>query len=189
MSRNSKLPRWPSSSLSRGGIRSSSMTRDFLSRLIASHLIYPPAAATRIPHYELSARHRVPRAPPPLKSLILAGINEFPEESRGITLPRVASGPRRRCRRRRWRLHAILQVGIESTPKRKGADSILSRKMPRDGAGEMGLLTRRMKLLKRQRHVYLTMKAVTSVARSAREKINTYASFGLSPYLHSQAAV
>lgn len=70
---------------------------------------------------------------------------------------------------RRQRVHAILQVGIESTSKRKGADSILSRKMPRDGAGEMGLLTRRMKLLKRQRHVYLTMKAVTSVARREGE--------------------
>ena len=41
------------------------------------------------PHYELSVRHRVPRALPPLKSLILAGINEFLEESHGITLPRV----------------------------------------------------------------------------------------------------
>lgn len=43
----------------------------------------------------------------------------------------------------------------------------------RDGAGEMGLLTRGMKLLKRQRHVYLTMKAVT-VSPEARLKINTY---------------
>lgn len=125
------------------------------------------------PHYELSVRHRVPRAPPPLKSLILAGINEFLEESHGITLPRVTPGPqhhrRRRRRRRRRRVHAILQVRIESTPKRKGADSILSRKMPRDGAGEMGLLTQRMKLLKRQRHVYLTMKAVTNVAKREGE--------------------
>lgn len=45
--------------------------------------------------------------------------------------------------------------------------------MSRDGAREMGLLTRGMKLLKRQRHVYLTMKAVT-VSPGAGLKINTY---------------
>jgi len=75
-----------------------------------------------------------------LKSLILAGINEFLEESRGITLPHVAPGPRRRRRRRQrcW-VHAILQVGIESTPKRKGADSILSENASRWRRGNRAL--------------------------------------------------
>lgn len=120
------------------------------------------------PHYELSARHRVPRAPPPLKSLILAGINEFPEESRGITLPspRLASGDDGGgCMQ-------FCKLELNLLRREKGTDSILSRKMPHDGARETGLLTRRMKLLKRQRHVYLMMKAVTSVARG-RKLIHT----------------
>lgn len=93
MFRNSKLLRWLSSSFSKDSIQSCSMTRDFLS--LSHMLIALPYLSTRRhnahPHYELSARHRVPRAPPSLKSLILAGINEFPEESHRITLPRVAS--------------------------------------------------------------------------------------------------
>jgi len=49
MFRNSELLHWPSSSLLRGGIRSSSTMRDFLSLSWSVHLIYLPTSATCIP--------------------------------------------------------------------------------------------------------------------------------------------
>jgi len=77
--------------------------RDFLAALSPAPYVdrlpvYPRTPRRASPLRTFRATSRVSRAlhstSPPLKSLILAGINEFPEESRGITLPCVAAGAR-----------------------------------------------------------------------------------------------
>lgn len=127
------------------------------------HLIYlRAAAATRIPitnfPHDIAFHH--------WKVLFSQELTSFPKNRAEL-----------RCQARDSAA-AVVAVGgcmqfckleLNLLRREKRADSILSRKMPRDGAGEMGFLTRRMKLLKRQRHVYLTMKAVTSVTRHGGE--------------------
>lgn len=130
MSRNFNLPEFEITPIAKFIVPARRHPKRSRRRVISysPSLVLCTARLSRVDRFTLFIYPSPRRAPPlrtfrttrrsaqPLKSLILAGINEFPEESRGITLPRE----RRRRQQRRRRAHAILQVGIESTSEEKG---------------------------------------------------------------------